>query len=46
MKGEGAGRGDEDQSIQELYRGFQSIEKRLESLETILIDSHRKGGIA
>jgi len=36
-------RGEEERTIQELFRGFGELEKRLESLETILIDTHRKG---
>lgn len=33
---------DEARLIQELYQGFQEMEKRVESLETILMDDHRK----
>jgi phage shock protein B len=33
---------EEARLIQELYQGFLDMEKRVESLETILMDDHRK----
>ena len=33
---------EEARLIQELYQGFLDMEKRVESLETILMDYHRK----
>jgi phage shock protein B len=33
---------EEARLIQELYQGLQEMEKRVESLETILMDYHRK----
>jgi phage shock protein B len=33
---------DEAQMIQEIYQGMSELEKRLESLETILLDSDKK----
>ena len=33
---------EEARQIQELYQGFLDMEKRVESLETILMDYHRK----
>ena len=33
---------EEARQIQELYQGFLEMEKRVESLETILMDYHRK----
>ena len=33
---------EEARVIQELYQGFLDMEKRVESLETILMDYHRK----
>jgi len=33
---------EEARLIQELYQGFLNMEKRVESLETILMDFHRK----
>ena len=48
LKGNSGGRGKEQQTeqarlIQELYHGLRNMEKRVESLETILLDKHRKG---
>jgi phage shock protein B len=39
--GDGAGRADDARLIQELYRGLDRMEARVETLETILLD--RKG---
>lgn len=33
---------EETRQIQEMYQGLQNMEKRVESLETILMDFHRK----
>jgi phage shock protein B len=48
LKGNSGGRSKEQQTeharlIQELYHGLRNMEKRVESLETILLDKHRKG---
>jgi phage shock protein B len=34
---------DEARDIQELHRGFEELNKRIEALETILLDRVRKG---
>jgi len=39
---EGKSRSEEAQIIQEIYRGLNTMEKRIESLETILMDSQGK----
>ena len=49
LKGNSGKKGQEKQTeqariIQELYHGLRSMEKRIESLETILLDKHRKDG--
>jgi phage shock protein B len=49
LKGSSGKRGSEQQSeqariIQELYQSLRSMEKRVDSLETILLDKHRKDG--
>jgi phage shock protein B len=35
---------EEARTIQELYRGFERMERRVEHLETILMDRERKEG--
>ncbi len=35
---------DEAMVIQEIYRGLEKMEHRIEALETILMDSHKKPG--
>ena len=35
---------DESKLIQELYRGLEDMETRIEALETILMDSHERKG--
>jgi phage shock protein B len=47
LKGNSGGRSKEQQTehtrlIQELYHGLRKMERRVESLETILLDKHRK----
>ncbi len=42
--GHGATNSDEAQLIQEIYQGLEKLEKRIESLETILMDSQQKNG--
>lgn len=39
--GRGAADGDEARLIQEIYRGLERLETRVESLETILTDSKK-----
>ncbi len=34
---------DEVMMVQEIYRGLEKMEKRIEALETILMDSHDRG---
>lgn len=34
---------EESQMIQEMYHGFQKMESRIESLETLLLERERKG---
>ena len=36
---------DETRLIQEMHQGLMRMEKRIESLETIILDSDRKDGI-
>jgi phage shock protein B len=38
------GNSDEAKLIQELYRGLEDMETRIEALETILMDSHERKG--
>lgn len=40
--GHGATNSDEARLIQEIYQGLEKLEKRIESLETILMDSQQK----
>ena len=42
--GQGAADSDEARLIQEIYQGLEKLEQRIESLETILMDSHTKKG--
>lgn len=42
--GHGAANSDEARLIQEIYQGLEKLEQRIESLETILMDSHKKKG--
>lgn len=44
-KSKGGGRmsDEEGREIQELYRGFENLTKRIEALETILMDQTKKG---
>ena len=36
------GNSDESKLIQEIYRGLSKMEERVEALETLLMDRHRK----
>lgn len=42
--GHGAANSDEARLIQEIYQGLEKLEQRIESLETILMDSNKKDG--
>lgn len=41
-KGRGKLSNDESREIQELYKGFEQLSKRVEAIETILMDQARK----
>ena len=49
LKGNSGGKNKDQRSeqarlIQELYQGLRKMEKRVDSLETIMLDKHRKDG--
>jgi phage shock protein B len=41
--GDRASQADDARTIQEIYQGLSRLEKRIEALETILLDRKRKG---
>jgi phage shock protein B len=41
--GDRAGQAEDARIIQEIYQGLSRLEKRIEALETILLDRKRKG---